>query len=276
MSSTEISAVDQNELNAMLAVLQGSGPSTASDDTIKVPFLKVQYDPDAPLRGGFHMMVSDTPVYFKGGSVKVRCLAQHYQYRETDPDTYKIVNKSILMDDMRKREPIDMKGGIRCGRPDAKSLAQLDDDTQRMWRKKVKGYRILRGVVSGTGEDANGDSVEIENQPFQMYLSGMNFMPFSNSIEKVLQTQRKNLHDVWVDLDTRKDGKAFIIDFSVSKDSAIMNTDTIETMRVFVDMAKQENDRVKAEHKKAFDEMSSMDLAMDAMNSVADLDADLV
>lgn len=276
MSSTEISAVDQGELNAMLAVLQGAGPQASTDDTIKVPFLKVQYDPDAPLRGGFFLQVGESPAYFKGGNVKIRCLAQHYQYRETDPDTYKIVNKSVLMDDMRKREPIDMKGGVRCGRPDAKALSQLDEELQRMWRKKVKGYRILRGVVTGTGEDANGNPVEVENQPFQMYLSGMNFMPFSNSIEKLLQNQRKNLHDVWVELDTRKDGKAFIIEFSVSKDPAVMDTDTIETMRVFVDMAKQENDRVKAEHKKAFDEVSSMDVAMDAMNDLADLDADLV
>ena len=276
MSSTELSAVDQNELNAMLAVLQGAGPQASSDDTIKIPFLKVQYDPDLPQRGGFAINLGDTTAYMKGGNVKIRCLAQHYQYRETDPETYKIVNKSILMDDMRKREPIDMKGGVRCGRPDAKSLSQLDDDTQRMWRKKVKGYRILRGIASGTGEDANGNPVEIDNQPFQMYLTGMNFMPFSKQVESYLQGNRKNLHDVWVELNTRKDGKAFIIDFEVAKDNAVMDTDTIETMRVYVDMAKQENDRVKSAYKKSFDEQSSMDVALDAMHDLDDLEADLV
>jgi hypothetical protein len=278
MSSTELVAVDQAELNRLMAVLQGGD---TQEETIKVPFLKVQYEPEDPQgrdvkRGSFTLSGFDDPVYAE--SVKIRVLAHHYQYRESDPQTYKIVNKSILMDDMLKREPRDMKGGLRCGRPDGKTLKQLSEEEQAMWRKKVVSFRIVRGVVSLTGKTADGETVTLDNQPFQMFLKGMNFMPFENTVIKPLKSMNKKMSDVWVDVKTSKAGKAFNIEFSIDHaTNAVMDTDLVDTMRVFYDMAKQENQRIEAAYHKAHQEHNEMDTAIDAIDSVVldDLESDL-
>lgn len=275
MSSTELTAVDQNEVNSLLSALNG-GNNT--DDVIKVPFLKVQYDSDDAQgrdvkRGSLTLSDMEEPIY--ADTLKIRVLAQHFQYRQSDPQTYKIVNKSILMDDMRKREPRDMKGTIRCGRPDGKTLKTLSDEEQTQWRANVKAFRILRGIVSGQGKTADGDVVNLENKPFQMFLKGMNFLPFEDDVIKALPGS-KQLHDVWVDLTTSKSGKAFLINFSIDhKLETVMDTDTVETLKVFYEMAKTENERIEEAYKSASWERQSMEAAQGALDG-ADLEADLV
>ena len=275
MSSTELTAVDQNEVNSLLSALNG-GNNT--DDVIKVPFLKVQYDSDDAQgrdvkRGSLTLSDMEEPIY--ADTLKIRVLAQHFQYRQSDPQTYKIVNKAILMDDMRKREPRDMKGTIRCGRPDGKTLKTLSDEEQTQWRANVKAFRILRGIVSGQGKTADGDVVNLENKPFQMFLKGMNFLPFEDDVIKALPGS-KQLHDVWVDLTTSKSGKAFLINFSIDhKLETVMDTDTVETLKVFYEMAKTENERIEEAYKSASWERQSMEAAQGALDG-ADLEADLV
>ena len=275
MSSTELTAVDQNEVNSLLSALNG-GNNT--DDVIKVPFLKVQYDSDDAQgrdvkRGSLTLSDLEEPIY--ADTLKIRVLAQHFQYRQSDPQTYKIVNKSILMDDMRKREPRDMKGTIRCGRPDGKTLKTLSDEEQTQWRANVKAFRILRGIVSGQGKTADGDVVNLEKKPFQMFLKGMNFLPFEDDVIKALPGS-KQLHDVWVDLTTSKSGKAFLINFSIDhKLETVMDTDTVETLKVFYEMAKTENERIEEAYKSASWERQSMEAAQGALDG-ADLEADLV
>jgi hypothetical protein len=273
--STELSAVDQTEVAMLLGALQGS----TTEDTIKVPFLKVQYEPEDKQgrdvkRGTFLLSDSEDPIY--AATAKIRILAQHFQYRESDPQTYKIVNKTVLMDDMRKREPRDMKGGMRCGRPDAKTLRQLSDEDQSMWRGRVKAFRILRGIVTMEGTNAEGKTVKVEDQPFQMFLKGSNFMPFEDSVVKALP-YGKGMTDVWIDMTTTKKGKAFIIDFAVDhKTGAVMDTDTVDTLRVFYDMAKQENSRIETGYKNAHMETEAFGAAGDALEGYAtDLADDL-
>ena len=87
MSSTALSAVDQNEVNSLLNALNGGG---SSDDVIKVPFLKVQYDNDDAQgrdvkRGSLTLSDMDEPIY--ADTLKIRVLAQHFQYRQSDPQT---------------------------------------------------------------------------------------------------------------------------------------------------------------------------------------------
>jgi hypothetical protein len=83
--------------------------------------------------------------------------------------------------------------------------------------------------------------------------------------------------DVWVDLSTTKKGKAFIIDFAVDhKEPAVMDTDTVDTLRVFYDMAKQENERIETGYKNAHMESEAFGAASSAINGyAADLEADL-
>lgn len=244
----QLAVIDQAEVNNLIAQLS----SGTEQEQIRVPFLKIQYEPEdkqerAVPRGSFVLSEQQEPVYAK--SVKVRVLAQHFQYRQTDPDTYKTVNKTILMNDMRRGEPRDMKGGLRCGKPTGKTLAQMSDDEKKRF-ESIKAFRILRGIVSYTGQTAEGETVSVENAPFQMFLKGLNFMPF----EKASGTlpRGKRIQDVWFDLSTHKEGKAFVIDFSVDYDTeAPMNMDTVETLKVFAAMYQQENDLIEGRYRDA-------------------------
>ena len=275
-TTTAISAVDQNEVNSILAALQGTG---GDDNIIKVPFLKVQYDTEDKQgrdvkRGSFTMSDMEIPLYCD--TVKIRVLAQHFQYRESDPQTYKIVNKTILMDDMRKREPRDRKGTLRCGRPDAKTLKQLSEEDQAMWRKKVVAFRIIRGLVTGAGKTAEGETIAFENKPFQMFLKGINFMPFEDQVIKALPGS-KHMHDVWIDLTSKKDKKAFVVGFDIDHNAeAVMDTDTVETLKVFYDMARVENEQIEEGYKSSAFERQAMDAAQTALDGADDLEADLV
>lgn len=271
----QLAVVDQAEVNSLIAQLNGS----QEQEQIRVPFLKIQYEPEdkrerAVPRGSFLMSEQDEPVYAK--KVKIRVLAQHFQYRQTDPDTYKIVNKSILMNDMRRGEPRDMKGGLRCGKPTGKALAQMSDDEKKRF-DGIKAFRILRGIVSYTGETAGGEQVTVENAPFQMFLKGLNFMPF----EKASGTlpRGKRIQDVWFDLSTHKDGKAFIVDFAVDYDTpAPLDMDTVETLKVFAAMYDQENSTIERRYREAL-QGSRSDAAYDEAteylrDGMDDLEAD--
>lgn len=256
----QLAVVDSAEVNSLLAQLNG----TQEQDQIRVPFLKIQYEPEdkqdrAVPRGSFVLSEMDEPVYAK--SVKIRVLAQHFQYRQTDPETYKIVNKTILMSDMRRGEPRDMKGGLRCGKPTGKALSQMLDEDKKRY-DDIKAFRILRGIVTYTGETASGETVTVENAPFQMFLKGLNFMPF----EKASATlpRGKRMQEVWFDLTTQKEGKAFIINFSVDYDTpAIIDMDTVDTMKVFVAMAEQENSLIERRYREALMGNSTDDSAYD-------------
>lgn len=269
----QIATVDQAEVNALLAEL-GGGASN-EQDTIKIPFLKIQYDPEDSQgrdvkRGTFFLSDQTEPVYAQ--DVKLHVMAQYYQYRQSDPDTYKIVNKSILQEDLRKGEARDMLGTLRCGRPTTKQLKELDDDQQKMWRNKVKATRILRGVTSYIGKTADGEEKTVENAPFQLYLKGSSFLKFDD-VTKALP-YGKRYQDLWVDLKTSKAGKAFITEFAIDFTSpAILTNEVVETMKLFVEMARQENSRIEESYRKHSMERQSDGAVYDAIAD--DLDSDL-
>jgi len=247
----QVAVIDQAELNALISELGGG--VTQEQDTIKVPFMKFQYEPEDAQgrdvkRGTIFLSDQPEPVY--ADSVKLHVMAQYYQYRQTDPDTYKIVNKTILLEDLRRGEPRDMLGGIRCGRPTGKALGQMSDEDQKMWRAKVKPFRILRGVTSYTGKTADGKEVEVTNQPFQLYMKGLSFMKFDDVLKAL--PYGKRYQDLWVDLHTSKEGKAFVANFAIDfAKPAAMTQEVVDSMKLFVEMARQENSKIEESFRSA-------------------------
>lgn len=247
----QVAVIDQSEVNKLITELGGG--VRQEQDTIKVPFMKFQYEPEDTQgrdvkRGTIFLSDQPEPVY--ADKVKLHVMAQYYQYRQTDPDTYKIVNKTILLDDLRKGEPRDMLGGLRCGRPTGKALSQMDDADQKMWRSKVKSFRILRGVTSYTGKTAEGKEVEVTNQPFQLYMKGLSFMKFDDVLKAL--PYGKRYQDLWVDLHTTKDGKAFVANFGIDfTQPAAMTQEVVDTMKLFVEMARQENSKIEDSYRNA-------------------------
>jgi hypothetical protein len=272
--SSELTTVDQTEVNALLKQL-----GTVTDDQIKVAFLNTQYKPDDKQgrdvnkhRGSFYLSSQTNPVYAK--EVKARFLCQHFQYRvsNTEPP-FNTMNKTVLMDDIRKTaEPIDMKGGIRCGRPDPKVWRNLDAEDRKNY-SHIKAYRILKGIVSYTGETADGEEVTVENEPFQLWHKGMNYMQFDRQVVDALKGS--HFHNMWTDLSNKKDGMAYITNFTLDfKTPAAMTQDVVDTLRTFLDMVKQENEMItSAWHKN--NSPDDLGGALDAVATILPDDAGL-
>lgn len=263
--SSELAVVDQSEVTALLKSL-----GTIDEGNITVPFLNTLYKPDDKQgrdvnkhRGGFYLSNQENPIYAK--TVKARFLCQHFQYRVTNPETFKTDNKTVLMENLSSAfEPRDMKGGIRCGRPDPKTWKNMDPEQKKKY-SHIKAYRILRGIVSYTGETADGDTVEVVNEPFQLWHKGVNFMGFSRQVEQVLG--KKPFFDKWVDMSNTKDGMAYVTSFALDfKTPAPMDEDVVATLRTFLEMVQQENAMINS----AYQNANRPDDYADAIDAVAE------
>lgn len=270
MNQLAVSTGNQ-EADRLLAMASGGSGGT---DQIRVPFLGIQYRPVDKLKrevraGRFRIPDTDGEnVYLK--SPKIRILGEYFQYRESDQEG-KLLCKSILMP-TPFAEPRDQKGGIRCGRPDSKAMKLLEDDDAAAWRKKVPFVRIVRGVLSGKGEDADGNERVLENYPFQLHLKGLNFMPYENKVKKALP-KSKNAATVWLDLSSRLDGSVWLIDFEVDHNTdAPVDESIIETVKVFGMMMEQENSQIESMHIEGIAQRNASDASIESTAEYLDPD----
>jgi hypothetical protein len=265
-----------SEADRLLAMVNGT--QSAPPETIKIPFLGVNYRPVDKLgrevRAG-RFRITDTDgeyVYMK--NPKLRILAEYFQFRAQD-ETGSLLNKTILMPTPYDKNPRDMAGTLRCGRPDSKSLKLLSEEDQQAWRKKSTFTRILRGVLSGVGEDANEKKRELQNYPFQLHCKGLNYMPFDKQVTRGLPPS-KSVATVWLDLSTRLDGAVWMVDFAVDHNTdAPVDENIIETVKVFGQMMEQENAAIEQSYVKAFTENKGMDDALEATADYMDEDPSL-
>ena len=242
-----ITLATPEELAEAAAIFAEQGQDEAA--VIKLPFLKIQYDPDLMMkvphaRMGMYYVHGPSPAYAE--NIKMRVLLQHTQWRQQSTEDFKMINKSILMD-KRGQDPIDMLGGVRCGRPEA-SIWKGFSDAEKKPYKDVVCTRVMRGIVSYDGVDQNGEKKRIENEPVQFHMKGMNFMGLSKVIDN-LKGSGRQLRAVWLDMNTDKEGKTFITNFDIDYDTpALLTSDVVATLKVFNDQARQENDSVKKKH----------------------------
>lgn len=191
-----------------------------------------------------------------------------------DNDEKKLVNKTILIPNFRV-EPIDMKGGVRCGKPASKIFRELDKADQKKY-KDITCYRQLRVLVSYEGETADGVPVTVENQPAIFLLKGSNFSPFEDEFLKKLPKGR-NLYDFWAKVTTteHENGDVTYWVFHYEPDLANpvgLDRDTLDTMYRFVELIEAENVKVRESHEAKLRGRQDDDRAMDSLGSALDDD----
>jgi len=266
----ELAVISEAEKNDLLSVLIG----TQDEEPIKVDFIKICHTgvdkQDREIkRGLFSLSNQEDPVWTDKATIHV--LAQYFQFREQD-ETGKVLNKSLLQPDLRKGEPLDMKGGLRCGKPTRKALNQLPEQDQKMWAARVKTVRIIRGIISYKGKTADGTEVEVNNVPFQHYMKGMGY----NDFEKVIDSLPfgKRYVDFHCAVTTERRGNYYYTTFKPDFSSpAAFTTPVAETTKLFIDMAKQENNAIMRRHNEAKMEEASIGEVYDAVSG-DDLDTD--
>lgn len=120
--------------------------------------------------GYFYLTGQDETAYAE--SVKFRPLSHHYQYVKYNAEEKKMENWTVQASSFRE-EFRDVKGTIRCGRPDGKVMNKMTAD-QRKKYKDVKNVRLIRGLVSFVGKTPEGTEVAYDNVPCLVKLSGQN------------------------------------------------------------------------------------------------------
>jgi hypothetical protein len=260
---------------ARLAEALGANKGSGGGD--RMPVLKVntkRKDADGKKIPEGHFFVSglDTPVY--ADKVKIRVLSHMFQWLHFDSEEKRLVNKTVLIPNFRV-DPIDMAGGLRCGKPASKVFREMTKSEQKKF-DDITCYRQLRLLVSYTGKTAAGEEVVVENQPAILMLKGSNFSPFDDEVMKRIPSNR-NLYDFWVDVSTTEHENGSVTYYVMHFDPDLANPvgldrTTLDTMYHLVDLIEGENKRVREAHDNALRKRHSYDPSEEAAIDALDID----
>jgi len=269
MTGTEV--MDPAELKRMQEMMGVTG----SDGGGGLPMLKINLDDEdsnkRQIPRGSLYLNKEPAVYTKTATIRV--MGVHFQYMEYDPEANKLSNRTIIVPHM-SLEMLDEKGTTRCGMPSGKSRL---DEHQKERYKNVTAFRQLRGIVSYTGNDADGNEVSVENEQFLMSLKGSNFMPFEDEVMKKLPHGRSVWdYNIEVDLERKKNGSVvyyvahFKPDFS---EPLPFTSEVADTINEIATQIRSANTKIREKHEEAVRERQVNSGVMEALGD--DLEADV-
>tara|TARA_Y100001972_G_scaffold84354_1_gene102679 strand:- start:106 stop:927 length:822 start_codon:yes stop_codon:yes gene_type:complete len=250
-----VSAEQEREIARSLGLVE--------ETTDRIPVLKLNYseedDFERPLKKGtFVLMGQEEPVYAE--SVKFKPIAQFYQWLDFDIEESKLVNKTVMIPHFGK-EARDQKGGIRCGKPSSKYLAEHPEE--KPLYKSITCFRMLYGIVEYTGKTADGDEVTVGPIGCVIRLKGANFMGFGRQVVDKLP-KNKNIYNYECNITSikKKEGSViyYVMDFETDFLSPVgLDTDTVDAMKVVMEYVEAENTQVNRDYEEALREKAVAD-----------------
>lgn len=233
--------------------------------------------------GHFHLTGQDETAYAE--SVKFRPLSHHFQYVKYNTEEKKMENWTVQASNFRE-EFRDVKGTIRCGRPDGKVMNKMTAD-QRKKYKDVKNVRLIRGLVSFVGKTPAGEEVTYDNVPCLVKLSGQNnFQVNEKGVYARFDKQVRDViprgYEMWnfeLDVTAKEhfsdDGSVFWHTFEWSldpKEPLAVDQKVYDSIVYVAEMVRSENDVVNTSYFDAIKSNVEVQGAMDALGD--DLEAD--
>jgi hypothetical protein len=224
----------------------GTNNSNDNDRVPRIKYCMDRKDNQGRSLADFYMNMylenQDDPIY--SDSISIRVLSQKFQWIEYDPEKEITRNKTILVNRLLD-EARDQLGSVRCGKPVSKV------------------------------------SHSVENIPALFVLRGSNFMGFEDEVIKKMPRSR-NFYEfnIEVSYEEMKTGTVYYPVYHFNPDLANLiplDEETVETMQVFAEQIKQENDQIERAHRNAMEKRNLSDDAADAIEGVAyeSLDDDL-
>lgn len=234
-------------------------------------------------RGAFFLSGQDVTAY--ADSVKFRPLSHHFQYMQYDATEKKYVNWTRQISSF-KEEARDIKGTLRCGRPDSKAMNQLTREEKQRF-KDIKNVRLVRGIVSFTGKTLDGEEITYENVPCLLRLTGQNnFQSSDKGVYAPFDAQFRDRiprgYEIWnfeLDLTSKKhrseDGQTiwYTIEYNMDPKNPLPISQEIYDSIVYVTtMVREENAEVDKKYTEALMGNRGFDDAIDALGSSLDDD----
>lgn len=233
--------------------------------------------------GQFYLTGQDKTAYAE--SVKFRPLSHHFQYVKYNAEEKKMENWTVQAASFRE-EFRDVKGTIRCGRPDGKVMNKLTADERKKY-KDVKNVRLIRGLVSFVGKTPDGEEITYDNEPCLIKLSGQNnfqvtdkgvYARFDKQVRDVIPRGYEMWNfelDVTAEEHFSDDGSVFWHTFEWSldpKSPLAVDQKVYDSIVYIAENVRSENNAVDAAYFAALKGQSDVQGAMDALGD--DLEAD--
>ena len=216
----------------------------------------------------------DPEKYVFAEKMTFRPLSNVFQYFHFDfskPVGEKLINKTLQLSNWNK-EPRDIKGGIRCGKPTSKVMQDWSKEEKDVY-KDINCTRIIRGLVQYKGVDREGNSHTIENLPAVIMQNKGHFLDFDAQVVKQIP-RNANIFDYSVDLvpHTAENaaGNAFANwSYSPTHDKMEMTQTVFETLKLIKDMIDKENEDVDRQYFEATQSKHIDENAINALNQAA-------
>ena len=285
---SELTTIEQNNLQDLTSHLGAGGRGSGN---IIMPELKINYDDDEDLTLGtiFVKEGKNDTDFFYTKTVTFRPISQMHQYSIYSSTENKVTCKSRLITDFFE-EARDTQGTLRCGKPTSKEMREIPED-QRKKFSDIKNQRQLRGLVSFTGKNRNGEEKTYENYPVIIRLNGQNnyqvdkatdkvFAPFEEQyLKKVPRNSSMWNFNVNITTEKRKNALKksyftyeYVPDF---KNELPMEKDLYDTIMMIKEIIDGENNYVDGQYYKALKGESYDAEAVSALNELHEsLDAD--
>ena len=273
-----IESSDLAELAEILGT-KVSGNNEASNTIVRVPELKINSRSRDKLtkkpipEGYFYLTNMEKTVYAE--TVTFRPLASHIQYFHWDDvdGERKLVCKSRAVKTTRE-EARDTRGGIACGMPDWDRRKELPREEQAKWR--AMQMRVTRGLVSLTGETADGEEVTYENIPCIMFHKNSNYSGFWKQFMKKVPKGR-HIHEYQAVLSSEYQENGSVVWYTFNYDIDLSSTlpltkEVFDTMKVFAETIQAENKYVDQKYFEALKEGALDDSAIEALGDTLDDD----
>lgn len=179
---SELTTIEQNNLQDLTSQLGAGGQGSVN---IIMPELKINYDDDEGLTLGSIFVKEDKndTNFFYTKTVTFRPISQMHQYSIYSATENKVTCKSRLISDFFE-EAKDTKGTLRCGKPTSREMREMPED-QRKKFSDIKNQRQLRGLVSFTGKNVQGEEKTYENYPVLIRLNGQNNYQVDKAADKI-------------------------------------------------------------------------------------------
>lgn len=211
-----------------------------------------------------------------GKSVSFRPFVSAMQYMHYEAEKSEYVNRSIIFSNW-KEEAIDIQGGLRCGKVPYKERNTLSAE-ELAEQRKIRCYKLIYGLVSFDGVDAEGSKHQVKNFPAIWRVTGTSFRPVSDAIDE-LKERKKLMFSCVFNLESKRQKKGsnvfYIPVINVNADANIqMSKEDMETLKVFRDSIQAENQEVAKLWKSAKDKKYSKEDVKSA-KIVDELDDDL-
>ena len=255
------------------ALMEATGQSTGGNRQVGLPRININYDAEdedgKPLtRGEWKMMYEGKMVY--APSVDIQILLRTYEYSVWDQETGSFSNKSVQKTLLSGDFP-DSLGGNKCGRLTRDEEDALSkDDPAYLHSRSVVCNQVIYGKLTGDFVDADGNRIQIKDQPIISYFKRSGFKPVADFID-TLNKQKKVMQKCIANFSTQKNKKGSVTYWtpavSFAKTTDIKDADK-DLMRMFGDTVKAHNETITNQYREA--------VKMVVTNDESDLASDFV